>query len=125
MPCLQTRLYRDDGLVRTSSISYFILLLIANSKDYALLDDDEAVSAESSPALSSQGSSRKREGSSRGSGRDALGNYPKCVSGWLDFCVRDKKLQLVPSAKTIALKAQILKWLDEAPNEKILSKSNQ
>ncbi len=40
-------------------------------------------------------------------------------SQWLELCTKGKA-KLVPSAKTIGLKAQMLKWFNEAPNDKIL-----
>jgi hypothetical protein len=51
-----------------------------------------------------------------------MGNCPEVQSSWLDMCI-GKKTPLLPSAKTIAVKAQILKWLNDAPNDKIISKS--
>lgn len=47
---------------------------------------------------------------------------PPVKSEWLQMCEADPKL-LLPSSKTIAVKAQVLKWLNEAPEDKILSKS--
>ncbi|KFY99605.1 hypothetical protein V498_00610 [Pseudogymnoascus sp. VKM F-4517 (FW-2822)] len=40
-------------------------------------------------------------------------------SEWLKMCIENPKL-LLPSSKTIALKAQILRWVHEAPDDKIL-----
>ncbi|KFZ20291.1 hypothetical protein V501_00200 [Pseudogymnoascus sp. VKM F-4519 (FW-2642)] len=40
-------------------------------------------------------------------------------SEWLKTCIENPK-KLLPSAKTIALKAQILHWVHEAPDDKIL-----
>lgn len=42
-------------------------------------------------------------------------------SEWFKMCSKDG-VELIPSAKTIAVKAQILRWQNEAPNDKILSK---
>ena len=47
---------------------------------------------------------------------------PPVESEWLEMCEADPKL-LLPSSKTIAVKAQVVKWLNEAPEDKILSKS--
>jgi SNF2 family DNA or RNA helicase len=41
-------------------------------------------------------------------------------SGWLSMCMNDPNGYLLPSAKMIALKSQILKWFDQAPSDKIL-----
>ncbi len=40
---------------------------------------------------------------------------------WLATVKKTKPLYLPPSAKTVALKAKILHWINEAPNDKILS----
>ncbi|OBT72359.1 hypothetical protein VF21_07500 [Pseudogymnoascus sp. 05NY08] len=40
-------------------------------------------------------------------------------SEWLKLCL-EKKKKLLPSSKTIALKAQVLRWVHEAPDDKIL-----
>lgn len=42
-------------------------------------------------------------------------------SEWLQICIENNK-KLLPSSKTIALKAQVLRWVYEAPDDKILSK---
>lgn len=47
---------------------------------------------------------------------------PPVKSEWLEMCETDPRL-LLPSSKTIAVKAQVVKWLNEAPEDKILSKS--
>ena len=47
---------------------------------------------------------------------------PSVESEWLEMCEVDPKL-LLPSSKTIAVKAQVVKWLNEAPEDKILSRS--
>ncbi|KFY29006.1 hypothetical protein V493_02602 [Pseudogymnoascus sp. VKM F-4281 (FW-2241)] len=51
--------------------------------------------------------------------RDA--NYTPHIkdSEWLNMCIENNK-KLLPSSKTIALKAQILLWVHEAPDDKIL-----
>ena len=43
-------------------------------------------------------------------------------SEWLKMCIKGDQ-NLLPSAKMIALKAQILRWTYEAPDDKILSKN--
>lgn len=43
-------------------------------------------------------------------------------SEWLKMCIEGDR-ELLPSAKTIALKAQLLHWAHEAPDDKILSKN--
>jgi hypothetical protein len=43
-------------------------------------------------------------------------------SKWLNMVI-NSKAELLPSAKMIAMKAKILTWLKEAPDDKILSKS--
>ncbi|KFY17587.1 hypothetical protein V492_00568 [Pseudogymnoascus sp. VKM F-4246] len=40
-------------------------------------------------------------------------------SEWLKMCI-EKKKELLPSSKTTLLKAQILRWINEAPDDKIL-----
>ena len=47
---------------------------------------------------------------------------PPVASEWLEMCEADPKL-LLPSSKTIAVKAQVVKWLNEAPEDRILSES--
>lgn len=45
-------------------------------------------------------------------------------SKWLEHCDKMWPEQpIVPSAKTTAVKNQVLKWQAEAPNDKIISKS--
>lgn len=46
---------------------------------------------------------------------------PPVKSEWLELAEKNPKL-LLPSSKTIAVKAQMLKWLNEAPDDKIISK---
>lgn len=58
-------------------------------------------------------------------GDDELGFQPKLqgVSTWLEDC--DKKSpaeSVVPSAKTTAVKNQVLKWQRVAPDDKVISK---
>lgn len=65
-------------------------------------------------------------GSSHGSRRDSQNNRKSTEKqsskdSWLKLCVNENEA-LLPSAKTIAVKAQILKWIAESPNDKILSK---
>lgn len=43
-------------------------------------------------------------------------------SEWLKLCIENPK-KLLPSAKTTLFKAQILRWIDEAPDDKILGKN--
>lgn len=43
-------------------------------------------------------------------------------SEWLKMCIENNK-ELLPSSKTVALKAQILHWVNEAPDDKILGKN--
>ncbi|KFY34561.1 hypothetical protein V494_06643 [Pseudogymnoascus sp. VKM F-4513 (FW-928)] len=40
-------------------------------------------------------------------------------SNWLQMCIENPE-KLLPSSKTIALKAQVLRWMNEAPDDKIL-----
>lgn len=49
---------------------------------------------------------------------------PPVKSEWLELAEKNPKL-LLPSSKTIAVKAQILKWLNEAPEDKIISKHHK
>jgi len=62
------------------------------------------------------------QGSRRGSRNARRGDEnftPK--DAWFKLCINENEA-LLPSAKMIALKSQILKWLNEAPDDKILSK---
>ncbi|RDW69265.1 hypothetical protein BP6252_08285 [Coleophoma cylindrospora] len=82
-------------------------------------------------AGSQAGTSQNRDGGENGSqarrprrsyrqGRDALGFEPTTRnSRWLDQSDADKA-PLLPSAKTTALKAKLLKWFHEAPNDKVV-----
>ena len=44
---------------------------------------------------------------------------PPVDSDWLRLCEKNPQL-LLPSSKTIAIKAQMVKWLNEAPDDKII-----
>lgn len=54
-------------------------------------------------------------------GQDVLGYEPTLEKfpEWLSKIDESKQLSLFASAKTTALKATILKWFDEAPNDKV------
>lgn len=77
---------------------------------------DDGAGSEHSRSLSSQPTKQTSKK------RDA--NYKPHIkdSEWLKMCIENPKL-LLPSSKTIALKAQILRWVHEAPDDKILSKN--
>jgi hypothetical protein len=93
-------------------------LLTICSKDLNLGDDADATPGDSEDMdeASSQSSARRPR-----RGKDAdCDPYPK-ASRWLSMCLKDPKQYLLPSAKTIALKAQILKWIEDAPNDKLIS----
>ena len=84
------------------------------------------IPSEMAPLASTQGSkSRKRKArhASGGKGADALGFEPKVVgSTWVDKS-DDDSFPLIPSAKTAALKAILLKGFREAPTDKVSSVS--
>ncbi|KFY84973.1 hypothetical protein V500_08836 [Pseudogymnoascus sp. VKM F-4518 (FW-2643)] len=75
---------------------------------------------------SDDGASSERSRSSSGqparqNSRKKDANYTPHIkdSEWLKMCLENNK-KLLPSSKTIALKAQILRWIHEAPDDKIL-----
>lgn len=53
--------------------------------------------------------------------RSSEPNKSSGYSSWLETCAKSKDKYLPPSAKTVALKAKILNWINEAPNDKIIS----
>ncbi|KAH8809176.1 SNF2 family N-terminal domain-containing protein [Xylogone sp. PMI_703] len=55
-------------------------------------------------------------------GKDIFGfePSPKQYSEWLAASDKSKDFSLFASSKTTALKAKLLKWIDEAPNDKIV-----
>lgn len=71
--------------------------------------------ADDDMGFSTQGS---RRGSANGRRAD---EKPTPKDAWFNLCINENAA-LLPSAKMIALKSQILKWLNEAPDDKILSK---
>lgn len=75
--------------------------------------DDGAGSEHSTPSQPNRQNSRKKDLNFKPHIKD---------SEWLKICVETKK-KLLPSSKTIALKAQVLRWVHEAPEDKILSKN--
>ncbi|KAL3423956.1 SNF2 superfamily protein [Phlyctema vagabunda] len=92
------------------------------SNDITFPDDDIAEGS-SQEGDHSQGSQRSRDQGLGRKGKDALGFEPSTKpSEWLAQSDGTKDMPLVPSAKTIALKAKILKWLDEAPCDKVSQK---
>jgi hypothetical protein len=60
-------------------------------------------------------------------GDDALMAQPKMKDShkWIEEYDNNPKRDLMASAKTIAVKNQILIWQAEAPNDKIISKEHQ
>jgi hypothetical protein len=103
--------------------------IFSSFKPYkGLADNDEdgmeSDSARDGTPSSTQGSkSRKRKDrhASPGKGADALGFEPKVAgSTWVDKS-DDDIFPLVPSAKTAALKAILLKGFHEAPTDKVSS----
>ena len=73
------------------------------------------------------GSERSRSSSgqpTKQNSRKKDANYKPHIrdSEWLQMCIETPK-KLLPSSKTIALKAQVLRWVHEAPDDKILSKN--
>lgn len=112
--------------------------LMLGTKPYAGLrvrDDDVSGEGSNSPDTSQargKGSkakgkkattskAKKQERDIAGSGRDNLGNEPKTKSHWLDISDRkDKDTPLLPSAKTIACKAELLRIFHSNPEDKVL-----
>lgn len=87
-------------------------------------DANDEDNMEGSPS-SSQGSKSKkrkdRHGGGGGKGADSLGYEPKVAdSTWVDKS-DDDNFPLVPSAKTAALKAILLKGFRDAPTDKVSS----
>jgi hypothetical protein len=82
------------------------------SKDLSLPDGE--VNTEESDNARHKKSTRKK--GKRGAVDDS---HSECT--WLATIMNNKPPYLPPSAKTVALKAKILHWINEAPNDKILS----
>ncbi|RDW80387.1 hypothetical protein BP5796_05085 [Coleophoma crateriformis] len=86
--------------------------------------DDDAVGSQVGGSQNrdggENGSWAKRSRRAYGHGMDALGFEPTTrTSRWLDQSDADQA-PLLPSAKTTALKAKLLKWFYEAPNDKVV-----
>jgi len=105
-------------------------------KDLRIQDDDNmdngSPSSQSSTFRSSSGSSKRQKKDKNGDshykdqrlskGRDALGFEPSTLgdkSNWVSKSDTDPNFPLIPSAKTTALKATLLKSFDEAPLDKV------
>jgi len=59
--------------------------------------------------------------SSRKKGKRSPADDSQSESTWLKTIMESEDQYLPPSAKTIALKAKILSWINESPNDKIIS----
>lgn len=90
------------------------------SNDLNLQNDDEASPDETDEISVISGQGPRRAFQRRGKSALDPDPYPG-PSKWLNMCKTDKEKYLLPSAKTTSLKAQILKWINEAPNDKIIS----
>jgi hypothetical protein len=88
-------------------------LLKSLSEDLGLPDDGIEININNGDRSRSNKSSRKK--GKRGSEDDS-----QSESTWLETIMKSEDQYLPPSAKTIALKAKILKWMDEGPNDKII-----
>ncbi|ESZ97694.1 hypothetical protein SBOR_1881 [Sclerotinia borealis F-4128] len=101
--------------------------------DLEIPDDDNMDSAPSQAQgseSSSRGSSKRHKSSNESSGRprglrskgiDALGFEPFTKdSNWVTKSDYDPNFPLIPSAKTTALKALLLKGFEEAPDDKVV-----
>jgi hypothetical protein len=98
-------------------ISFHLLTLY--SKDPSLTDDDDDEDNDEDDLDRRSNSVGKRL-----RGRVLATPIPPLInSKWLKMCMAGKE-KLLPSAKMVALKSQILQWLAEAPKDKILSRSN-
>lgn len=59
--------------------------------------------------------------SSRGKGKRGAEDDLQSESTWLQNILKSEDRYLPPSAKTVALKAKILNWMNEGPTDKIIS----
>lgn len=89
------------------------------SHDELHLDDDEVgAQSDETPAGGPPGSKHRRR---RTEGADELNNEPNTKKpGWLAMCDLPDGPDLLPSAKCIAIKMQLLKWIGQAPTDKIV-----
>jgi len=96
------------------SHSYLLCIMSLRIRSADLNISDGEVNAEESDDLKNKKSTRKK--GKRGAEADS-----QYESTWLANSLNNDPPYIPPSAKTVALKAKILHWINEAPNDKILS----
>lgn len=91
-------------------------------------DTDEHAEEELDDLGRALGNRRKKARAKKGPqpGDDLLGVQPKSsdVAKFLEICDRTPDKPVTPSAKTTAIKMQVLEWLHKYPDDKIISKTN-
>ena len=82
--------------------------------------------AQNGPGSKSTGDRKRRKKGERLVGDDILNSQPRMngASSWLDEFGANSSEPLTPSASTVAIKNQVLKWQREAPDDKIISELN-